>query len=163
MIDMMPSMFQYDGVLFGSAFADDTTLVVSDPTTSAVNLKVQAGRMTTVQAMATSFVPGQRAICWAVYSSFTDSAFLIDAGMGRLVEVDPSAGSSIVQTLDVSAHTNSTGMTDAAVFGPSLFALSPRMGTLVQVSSPRGRGSMSFKQALPFFTLPISIIGIAVA
>lgn len=97
-------------------------------------------------------VTGQQASCWAEISSFTGTGFITDAGVDRLVEIDLSDG-SIVQTYY--PPTPFPGMTDIAISGTYLWALSAGNGTTApsistfDLSAGRGKARLTSTYAVP--------------
>ncbi|KAI9757996.1 MAG: hypothetical protein M4579_003232 [Chaenotheca gracillima] len=74
-----------------------------------------------VSTLATSRVDGQKASCWSTYSDKTGTAFLGDAGLNRLVEIDTASGAIVSET---SPSNGNPGMLDLVAGGNYLYGLS---------------------------------------
>jgi len=72
-------------------------------------------------------IDGQKATCWVAISPFTNTAFVTDVGVNRLIEMS-TKDASIVATYDLSA-TGDPGLIDLKAAGQFLYALSPGNGT----------------------------------
>lgn len=88
-------------------------------------------------------IPGQIATCWATFSPLTRTAFVTDVATNRLVEIDPSTGT----TLQITTLPNKNpGMIDLVTAGRFLYALSPaspgRQGAVVVVEVGSGAPRM---------------------
>jgi len=78
-------------VIFGSAFeGSDSTLLVTDAAYGASILQVAPDF--TLTEIAHTVIPGQVAICWGIYSSRFNSAYIFDAGNTNITVLDPVTG-----------------------------------------------------------------------
>ena len=131
-------------VLFGSSIIsnDPSSLFVTDASFGAAVLTVDSDGKATVKGK--QGIDGQAATCWATISSATNSAFVTDVGVNRIVEMSLK-DASIIKTLDLSANGDS-GLIDLKAAGNFVYALSPGNGstnaaiTVLDVSG--GPGSM---------------------
>jgi hypothetical protein len=114
-------------VLFGSqdipgtsnVFVTDASfggaVVAVDPTTNVAS------------TVAKQEVVGQGATCWVTISSATDTAFVTDVAVNRIVEMSLT-DASIVSMLDLSSN-GDPGLIDLKAAGNFIYALSPGNGT----------------------------------
>ncbi|KAL5000848.1 hypothetical protein BDV10DRAFT_199782 [Aspergillus recurvatus] len=114
------------GQLFGSAvipFSD--VIFVTDPGFGAVVMSVDR---TTYEAelVAKTVIPDQTATCWAVYSAKTNSIFVTDAAVNRLVELDAVDARILRST---SLPNDDPGLVDLVVVDRLVYSLSPGNGT----------------------------------
>jgi hypothetical protein len=131
-------------VLFGSSTIpnDPSSIFVTDAAFGAAVLTVDSDGNATVKGK--QAIEGQNATCWATVSSATNSAFVTDILVNRLVEMSLE-DANIIATLDLSANGDS-GLTDLVAAGNYVYALSPGNGstkaaiTVLDVSG--GQGSM---------------------
>ena len=114
-------------VLFGSStIPGSTDLFVTDASFGAAVLSVDpATGAATVKGK--TALDGQKATCWAAVSPATNTAFVTDVGVNRVVEMS-LADASVVATVDLSAN-GDPGLIDLKVAGNFLYALSPGDGT----------------------------------
>lgn len=78
-------------VIFGSVFeGSDSELLVTDAAYGASILHVAPDF--TLTETAHTVIPGQVAICWAVYSSRFNSAYILDVGNTNITVLDPVTG-----------------------------------------------------------------------
>jgi len=137
-------------VLFGSSTIPNlpNSLFVTDASFGAAVLSLDEGAQATV--VGKQAIDGQAATCWATVSDATNTAFVTDVGMNRVVEMSLE-DASIVSMLDLSAN-GDPGLIDLKSAGNFVYALSPGNGstaaavTVLDVSG--GPGSM--KQAQHF-------------
>jgi hypothetical protein len=131
-------------VLFGSAVMpnDPSSLFVTDASFGAAVMTINdAGEATVKNAQP---IDGQSATCWATISDATNSAFVTDVGVNRVVEMSLD-DASIINQLDLSAN-GDPGLIDLKAAGNFVYALSPGNGTteaavtVLDVSG--GQGSM---------------------
>ncbi|XP_014551659.1 hypothetical protein COCVIDRAFT_30821 [Bipolaris victoriae FI3] len=131
-------------VLFGSAIMakDPSSLFVTDASFGAAVLKVDSAGQATVQGAGT--IGGQKATCWATISDSTNSAFVTDVGVNRVVEMSLD-NASIIKELDLSAN-GDPGLVDLRAAGDFVYALSPGNGTtnaaITVLDVSGGKGSM---------------------
>jgi hypothetical protein len=76
--------------------------------------------------MAKTIIPGQTATCWAAYSAMTNSFFVTDVAVNRLVELD-AVDARILRT--TSLPYDDPGLVDLVVVDRFVYALSPGNGT----------------------------------
>jgi hypothetical protein len=137
-------------VLFGSATIPNRpdTIFVTDASFGAATLSLdQNAQASVVNAQS---IEGQMATCWATVSEATNSAFVTDVGINRVVEMSLD-DASIISQLDLSAN-GDPGLIDLRAAGSFVYALSPGNGTteaaITVLDVSRGQGSM--KQAQHF-------------
>ncbi|KAL4767059.1 hypothetical protein BDW60DRAFT_220838 [Aspergillus nidulans var. acristatus] len=114
------------GLLFGSAIIPPSDIIlVTDPGFGAAVLSVNES---THEAglMAKTIIPGQTATCWAAYSAMTNSFFVTDVAVNRLVELD-AVDARILRT--TSLPYDDPGLVDLVVVDRFVYALSPGNGT----------------------------------
>jgi len=131
-------------VLFGSAVMpnDPSSLFVTDASFGAAVLSVDSQGQATVKG--SQKIDGQAATCWATISEATNSAFVTDVGVNRVVEMSLDDASIIMQ-LDLSAN-GDPGLIDLRAAGDFVYALSPGNGTtnaaITVLDVSGGQGSM---------------------
>ncbi|KAL4816190.1 hypothetical protein BDW67DRAFT_175679 [Aspergillus spinulosporus] len=114
------------GLLFGSAIIPSSDVIlVTDPGFGAAVLSVNRS---THEAglVAKTMIPGQTATCWAAYSAKTNSIFVTDVAVNRLVELD-AVNARILRT--ASLPNDDPGLVDLVVVDRLVYALSPGNGT----------------------------------
>lgn len=141
-------------VMFGSSFADDSTLVITDAAFGAATVKIGQDKQATVQG--TAKVNGQKATCWAATSRKTKTTFVTDIGKAKIVEVDPFKAGAIVQELDIKKSPIS-GFIDIAVGGDFLYSIAPDNSAVLVVDISQGSGKMVEKQVLNLSNLGINL------
>ncbi|KAJ4366493.1 hypothetical protein N0V83_008129 [Neocucurbitaria cava] len=114
-------------VLFGSAVIPNnpSSLFVTDASFGATVLNLDPKHSAIVKSA--QAIDGQKATCWATISSATNSAFVTDAGVNRIVEMNIN-DASIIGKLDLSAN-GDPGLIDLKAAGNFVYALSPGNGT----------------------------------
>ncbi|KAI9158084.1 hypothetical protein HJFPF1_06073 [Paramyrothecium foliicola] len=125
-VQEMQSSPEGTAVLFGSAAIPDTNdIFVTDASFGAAVLSIDA---TTGAAMVKGrgAVEGQVATCWAAISPATDTAFVTDVAMNRLVEMSVE-DASVISSIDLSAN-GDPGLIDLRASGSFVYALSPGNG-----------------------------------
>ena len=137
-------------VLFGTSLIEETSnALVSDAGFGALILNLAD---LSAEPVALVNVTGQQASCWTVISSLTKTGFVTDAAVNRLVEID-LVGGDIVQ--EYYPPTPFPGMTDMAVSGNFLWALSAGNGTTppsintFDLSAGRGQAKFVSTFAIP--------------
>ncbi|CAN9083939.1 unnamed protein product [Alternaria alternata] len=131
-------------VLFGSATLsnDPSTLFVTDASFGATVLSIDSKGQATVKGK--QAIDGQAATCWATISDATNSAFVTDVGVNRVVEMSLD-DASIIKQLDLSAN-GDPGLIDLRAAGDFVYALSPGNGTtaaaIMVLDVSGGQGSM---------------------
>ncbi|KAK4938796.1 hypothetical protein LTR10_020803 [Elasticomyces elasticus] len=114
-------------VLFGSANIPGTSSVfVTDASFGGTVLDVDPAT-NEASLVAKQVIDGQVATCWATISPLTNSAFVTDAGVNRIVEMS-LANASIIAETDLSAN-GDPGLIDLKAAGDFIYALSPGNGT----------------------------------
>ncbi|KAI1610839.1 hypothetical protein EDD36DRAFT_304840 [Exophiala viscosa] len=114
-------------VLFGSANIPGASLVfVTDASFGGAVLDVDPAT-NVASLVAKQAIDGQAATCWATISSVTNSAFVTDVGVNRVVEMSLTNASIIAET-DLSAN-GDPGLIDLKAAGNFIYALSPGNGT----------------------------------
>ncbi|ETI27893.1 hypothetical protein G647_00342 [Cladophialophora carrionii CBS 160.54] len=114
-------------VLFGSQDIPGTSnVIVTDASFGAAVVAVDPFT-NTASTVARQEVVGQAATCWVTISSATDTAFVADVGVNRLVEMSLT-DASIVSTLDLSSN-GDPGLVDLTAARNFIYALSPGNGT----------------------------------
>ncbi|KAH8176178.1 lactonase, 7-bladed beta-propeller domain-containing protein [Sarocladium implicatum] len=109
-------------VLFGSAsIPGSTDLFVTDASFGAAVLSVNADSQATTKGR--GVVEGQAATCWATISPATNTAFVTDVAVNRLVEMSLD-DASILNEIDLSENGQS-GMIDLAAAGKMVYVLAP--------------------------------------
>lgn len=117
------------GALFGSStIAGSEDLFVTDATFGAVVLS-NAGQksVSTFALQGKGVIDGQSATCWATISPATNTAFVTDVGVNRLIEMS-SKDASIKNVMDLAAN-GDPGLIDLRAAGHLVYALSPGNGT----------------------------------
>lgn len=113
-------------VLFGTAtIPGSQDLFVTDASFGAVVLSVQDANIAAVKGK--GVVDGQKATCWATFSTATKSAFVTDVGNNRLVEMSVT-NAKVIGQLDLSAN-GDPGLIDLMAGGNFIYALSPGNGS----------------------------------
>ncbi|CAK7213475.1 hypothetical protein SCUCBS95973_001805 [Sporothrix curviconia] len=116
-------------VLFGTEpISGSTNLFVTDASFGGAVLSIDAsGKATTVGK---GVVAGQAATCWVAISPATNTAFVTDAGVDRLVEMSLTDASIQGTPIDLTAvSAGDPGLTDIRAAGSFVYALSPGNGT----------------------------------
>ena len=130
-------------VLFGSAVIPNNplSLFVTDPSFGAAVLALDSTNSATVKRAQP--INGQVATCWATVSSATNSAFVTDVGMDRIIEMSLD-DASVLGQIDLSAN-GDPGLIDLKAAGDFVYALSPGNGstqaavTVLDVSGGQGK------------------------
>lgn len=138
---------------FGISNFSANKFIIADPAIGGAILSVDptSFQVSTTTAIA---VPGQAAICWSAYSSVTKSAYLADAGVNRIVEIDTMTGAIVSQL----ALTNGNkGMFDIAASGNYLYALSPTASATYVVVMDISGGRGMIKEAQNFEVVGLGI------
>jgi hypothetical protein len=114
-------------VLFGSAVMpnDPSSLFVTDASFGAAVLTVDAKGQASVKSK--QAIADQAATCWATISKKTNSAFVTDVGINRIIDMSLE-NASIIKELDLSAN-GDPGVVDLQAAGDFVYALSPGNGT----------------------------------
>ncbi|OAL55137.1 hypothetical protein IQ07DRAFT_499576 [Pyrenochaeta sp. DS3sAY3a] len=114
-------------VLFGSAPIpnDPSSLFVTDASFGAAVLQLDSQGLGSVKGK--QAIDGQKATCWATISRATNSAFVTDVAVNRVVEMSLK-DASILGQLDLSANAD-PGLIDLKAAGNFIYALSPGNGT----------------------------------
>ncbi|KAL4966660.1 uncharacterized protein BDV14DRAFT_198781 [Aspergillus stella-maris] len=114
------------GVLFGAVVVPSSELIfVTDPGFGATVLEINRETYEAIE-VARATVPDQMAICWAAYSDETNSVFVTDVAVNRLVELDATDASIL---LTANLPNDDPGLIDLQVIGRHAYALSPGNGT----------------------------------
>ncbi|KAK0390831.1 hypothetical protein NLU13_0334 [Sarocladium strictum] len=109
-------------VLFGSSIIPGSTDVfVTDASFGAAVLSVGADLK--AETKGRGAVKGQAATCWATVSPATNTAFVTDVGVNRLVEMSVD-DATILNEIDLGANGQS-GMIDLKAAGQMLYVLAP--------------------------------------
>ena len=115
-------------ILFGTALVPSTgSLVVADASFGAAVVEFDPASLE-VSTLARTEIEGQSATCWADYSSRFGTAFLTDAGVSRLVEIDVGDG-HVLSTTEMPDNGGVAGMTDLRTVGDFVYALASGNGT----------------------------------
>lgn len=131
-------------VLFGSAVMakDPSLLFATDASFGAAVLKMDSAGQATVKGAGK--IEGQKATCWATISDTTNSAYVTDVAVNRVVEMSLD-DASIIKELDLSAN-GDPGLIDLRAAGDFIYALSPGNGTtnaaITVLDVSGGKGSM---------------------
>ncbi|KAI5926236.1 hypothetical protein F4810DRAFT_586381 [Camillea tinctor] len=113
-------------VLFGfSTMKGSNNLFVTDASFGGAVLSFDQGILATVQGK--EVVYGQTATCWVAISPATNTAFVTDVGVNRMVEMSLT-DASIQGQVDLSAN-GDPGLIDLRAAGDFVYALSPGNGT----------------------------------
>ncbi|KAL7944471.1 hypothetical protein V8C42DRAFT_326866 [Trichoderma barbatum] len=114
-------------VVFGSSTIQGSSdLFVTDAAFGAAVLSVDVeSGAASVKSKAT--IEGQKATCWVAISPVTNTAFVTDVGLNRVVEVSLT-DASIKSVTDLSAN-GDPGLIDLRAAGSFIYALSPGNGT----------------------------------
>lgn len=113
-------------VLFGSLPIPETdSIFATDASFGGALLSVSADN--TASLKASQEVDGQMATCWVTISSTTNTAFVTDVGVPRVVEMSLD-DASIVSEYDLS-DSGATGLTDLRAMGDKIYVLAAGDGT----------------------------------
>lgn len=118
-------------VLFGSQVipGSNNQIFATDASFGAGILSVGGDMQATL--IANQAIDGQKATCWATISGATNTAFVTDVGVNRMVEMSLE-DASIISQIDLSqeqASANDPGLIDLKAAGGFVYALSPGNGT----------------------------------
>jgi hypothetical protein len=115
-------------VLFGSSTIPGRTdtIFVTDASFGAAVLSLDSTSQASV--VGAQPIEGQTATCWATVSGTTNSAFVTDVGVNRVVEMSLD-DASIISELDLSAN-GDPGLIDLQAAGSFVYALAPGNGTM---------------------------------
>ncbi|CAK7219679.1 hypothetical protein SBRCBS47491_003928 [Sporothrix bragantina] len=116
-------------VLFGTEpIKGSSDLFVTDASFGGAVLSVDStGKAATVGK---GVIAGQAATCWVAISPATNTAFVADVGVDRLVEMSLADGSIQGTPIDLTAiSAGDPGLTDLRAAGSFVYALSPGNGT----------------------------------
>jgi hypothetical protein len=82
-------------VLFGVALlpGKNNEVFATDASFGAATISLSANGTGSVASSAK--IDGQKATCWATFSSTSGTAFVTDVGVNRLVEIDPGTGAIV--------------------------------------------------------------------
>lgn len=135
-------------VLFGSLPIPGTNQIfATDASFGAAILSVGADNTASVEAA--QEVEGQTATCWVTISSATNTAFVTDVGVPRIVEMSLD-DASIVGQLDL-ADTGASGLIDLRAAGGMMYVLAggdgASAGAQVLVVSASTSGNLNLVQA----------------
>lgn len=112
--------------LFGTTqIPGSTNLFVTDAGFGSVILDVDGAGAATLQDKIE--IQGQKATCWSTISPATNTAFVTDVALNRLVE-QSLTDASILAEIDLMAN-GDPGLTDLQAGGKFVYALSPGNGT----------------------------------
>lgn len=139
---------------FGIASVGTSSIVVADPAIGAALVSVDPGSFA---ASTTALIPvaNQTAICWSAYSPLTRMAYLADAGVNRIVAVDPQTGAIAGQTTLANGN---RGMFDIVASGAFLYALAPTANsTHVVVMGIAAAGSGGVKELQNFEVVGLGV------
>ena len=113
-------------VLFGSALIPGTSNVfVTDAAFGGAILSVN-NRTNGAKLVAKQAISGQKATCWAAFSSTRNSVFVTDVAVNRIIEMS-ATNAKILQTTDFS--NGDPGLIDLRASGDFVYGLSPGNGT----------------------------------
>ncbi|KAL4987018.1 hypothetical protein BDW68DRAFT_188339 [Aspergillus falconensis] len=114
------------GQLFGSAVIPSSDVILAtDPGFGAAALSVD--RTThDAELVGKAVIPDQTATCWAAYSARTNSIFVTDAAVNRLVELD-AVDARILRSINL--PNDDPGLVDLVIVDRLVYALSPGNGT----------------------------------
>ena len=113
-------------VLFGTAIIPGTSkLFTTDAAFGALILDVDAEGVATT--LAKTVIPDQKASCWAVIAPESNTAFVTDPVLNRVVVLSTD-NAAILDIFELPAD-GDTGYIDIAIAWPWLYALSPGNGT----------------------------------
>lgn len=117
-------------VLFGSSpIKGSTNLFVTDASFGGAVLSVD-GTTDKASTVGKGVVDGQAATCWVAISPASNTAFVTDAGIDRLIEMSLTDGSIQGAPIDLSSVSGGDpGLTDLRAAGSFVYALSPGNGT----------------------------------
>ena len=114
-------------ILFGTNVVPGTNnLVIADSSFGAAVVSVDP-QTNEASTLARTEIDGQSATCWVDYSERTGTAFLTDALVSRLVEIDVNNG-SILSTTEL-PDSDVLGLTDLQAVGDFVYALASGNGT----------------------------------
>lgn len=109
-------------VLFGSAVIPGSTdIFVTDASFGGAVLSIDSDMK--AETKGRGVVEGQAATCWVTISPATNTAFVTDVGVNRLVEMSLD-DASILNEIDLSANGQS-GMIDLAALGQMVYVVAP--------------------------------------
>ncbi|KAL0634772.1 hypothetical protein Q9L58_006289 [Maublancomyces gigas] len=131
---------------FGISNVSAGNFIIADPSVGGAILSIDPKSLQVSTSSAIT-VAGQVAICWSAFSPVTKSAYLADAGVNRIVEVDGTTGAIVAQ---VGLTNGNKGMFDIAASGNFLYALSPTANSTHIVVMDISGGKGSIKEAQNF-------------
>ena len=117
-------------IIFGTTtIPNSNNLLVTDAIVGAfvVSVDPSSGIATVVDE---DIIAGQKATCWVTISPATNTAFVTDVLVDRLVELSLTDASVVGSPIDLSAN-GDPGLVDIRAAGQFLYALSPGNGTTV--------------------------------
>lgn len=115
-------------ILFGTNVLPGTNnLVLTDPGFGAAVVSVDPATHE-ASTVARTDIEGQSATCWVSYSELTGTAFLADAGVSRVVEIDTSGEGGVLSITEI-PDSDAGGMIDLRAVGDFVYALAPGNGT----------------------------------
>ncbi|KAH7355558.1 hypothetical protein BKA66DRAFT_503068 [Pyrenochaeta sp. MPI-SDFR-AT-0127] len=135
-------------VLFGSATIpnDPSSIFVTDASFGAAVVSLDDNAQASI--VRAQSIDGQKATCWATVSDATNSAFVTDVGVNRVVEMS-LRDASVLGQLDLSTN-GDPGLIDLKAAGNFVYALSPGNGTteaaITVLDISDGQGSMKLAQ-----------------
>lgn len=114
-------------VLFGSSrIPKSTDLFVTDASFGAVVLAIDP-KTEVATAKGKGVIEGQKATCWSTISPASNTAFVTDVALNRLVEMSLT-DARIVSIIDLATN-GDPGLIDLEAAGKFVYALSPGNGT----------------------------------
>lgn len=126
--------------------------IMADPSVGGAILTIDPASFKTSATILT--VAGQVAICWTAYSPVTKTAFLADAGVNRIVEVDPATGAIASEMVLTNGN---RGMFDIAASGNYLYALAPTANSTHVVVMDISGGKGMIKEAQNFEVIGLGL------
>lgn len=139
-------------VLFGTTRipGNNNALFATDASFGAAVINIDQNGQGTASSM--QKIDGQKATCWSTISPVTNSAFVTDVGVDRLVEMSLK-DASIIKQYDLSAN-GDPGLVDLASAGNFVYALSPGKNgtdaaiTVMDVSAGQGKAKQAQRFSL---------------
>jgi len=145
-------------VLFGSTNIGNGQLLATDAAFGAAILNLNVKGEATL--MSTTTIDGQKATCWASFSSLTKTSFVTDVAVNHVVEIDNSG--KIVGNFNLTD--GGSGLIDSAIpkNGQFFYALSPNDQSVVVLNLQGGPGTAKEIQKLNVAGISASVQGMTI-
>jgi hypothetical protein len=145
-------------VLFGSALIPGTPDVFATDASFGAAVLSLAAPDNTAKTLGKGTIAGQKATCWATVSTKTNSAFVTDVGVDRIIEMSLK-DASIISTIDLTTTTKQPGYIDLRAAGNFVYVLAPGNSTsgpaVTVLDVSRGQGKGKFLQEFKLASLGV--------